>query len=459
MVGNPYASTIDLNQLYNDNIGTSPNLSSNFYELYNKNPGQAYVVWSATGGTSGTNASRYIASGQGFMTVVTATNQTLVFKEGQKVYNPALINSSSTPPLLLTTPKSDILALGKGAANTSFKNFNAAEENALSGLHMMIQKDSVTTDECGIYFGKKWSDDYDIDDAYDLDGVGPKVYMSSLTADKQRTAINKLSDYKSGKKVKLYVKATADGMYNLTMTDLQNIDPTAYKITLLDNFKKDSLDIGKYKTYNFNITNADTTTFGEGRFELSIKPIPGPKYQLASFTAQKANDGVLVTWRALNEGNNYAYTLEKLGADGSAYSPLYQTQSNGATIYKYTDKTPNTGNNVYRLKQVDLFGTISYAGPVNIYYDKSGNNNMFNIYPNPTAETLNVNVTYGKTNNTTALSYKLNIYDITGSVIMQKTGENSNFSQNVSQFKPGVYIVELQDNEGSSLGKTKFVKK
>jgi hypothetical protein len=236
------------------------------------------------------------------------------------------------------------------------------------------------------------------------------------------------------------------------------MDTAKYKIYLVDHLKKDSLDIGRYKTYAFNLVTSDTTTFGANRFELSIQQVPGLKYQLATFTAQKATDGVLVTWRAYNEGNNYFYTLEKQGANGTDYAPVYQTQSNGGTIYKYTDKTPNTGNNLYRLKQIDLFGNITYSAPVNIYYDKSGNAGMFSVYPNPTVATLNVNVTNGKTT-TVSSTYKLNIYDATGSLVMQKTSDNSSWSENVSQFKPGIYIVELKDNGGLSLGKAKFVKK
>nr|MBB6233154.1 fibronectin type 3 domain-containing protein [Mucilaginibacter sp. FT3.2] len=55
--------------------------------------------------------------------------------------------------------------------------------------------------------------------------------------------------------------------------------------------------------------------------------------------------------------------------------------------------------------------------------------------------------------------YKLNIYDATGALVMQKSSSNVNWSENVSQFKPGIYIVELKGNDGLSLGKAKFVKR
>jgi len=449
-VGNPYASTISLDVLYTDNYNAFTNaISPIFWEM--SQPAQTYISYNAvTKTTSSTKAGKYIVSGQGFIIDATATGQTVTFKEDQKVSYPA-ITKSTTPALLMST-KNDIRMLKKSFSTP-------VQETVPTGMHLQLMKDSIISTQCGIYFAKEWDDKYhNTEDALDLDGASPKVYLSSYSADGVRTSINQLADYKeTGKKVKLFVKATASGLYNLNLVDI-NADTARYKFYLIDHFKKDSLDIGRYKSYAFNIVTADTATFGANRFELSVQQQPVSKYKLVTFTAQKANDGVLITWRTYNEDSNYFFTLEKQEADGSGYAPVYQVQSNGGTIYKYTDKLPNTGNNVYRLKQVDLFGNVSYSSPVSIYFDKSGNSDMFSVYPNPTAETLNVNVTNGKVT-TAASSYKLNIYDITGALVVQKTSANNSWSENVSKFIPGVYIVELKDAGGNSLGKSKFVKK
>ncbi|SEO41135.1 hypothetical protein SAMN05428947_102272 [Mucilaginibacter sp. OK283] len=448
-VGNPYASTISLDVFYADNLLTPSLISPIFWEM--SQPAQTYISYNAlTHTTSNTKASKYIVSGQGFIIDATATGQTATFKEDQKVSYPA-ITKSTTPALLMST-KNDIRMLKKSFSTP-------AQENTPAGMHLQLTKDSMVNTQCGIYFAKEWDDKFhNTEDALDLDGASPKVYLSSYSADGVRTSINQLADYKeTGKKVKLFVRATASGLYNLDLVDI-NTDTVQYKFYLIDHFKKDSLDIGRYKSYAFNIVTADTATFGGNRFELSVQQQPASKYQLVTFTAQKATDGVLVTWRTYNEGSNYFFTVEKQEADGSGYAPVYQVQSNGGTIYKYTDKLPNTGNNVYRLKQVDLFGNISYSNPVSIYFDKNGNADMFSVYPNPTAGTLNVNVTNGKIT-TVPTAYKLNIYDITGALVVQKTSVKDSWSENVSQFIPGVYIVELKDAGGNSLGKAKFVKK
>jgi len=459
MVGNPYPSTINIATV----LGHNSNISTAYLLNKTNSPGQAYYAYTANG-TSAPGIG-YVLSGEGFLVRTTSGGNSLTFKESDKVATQQLTGSN----LLMSAPKAETLTVnGMGTSFKSAASFlpqttsikeSDAQGNPLTGLYLKIEKDSLAYDYCGVYFRSDWQGKFDESlDALDLDVSSSSLLLSSLSSDGMHTAVKHFPDYKKGVNVKLYAYGKTDGLYNLKIEGIRNIDTNNYKITLLDHFKKDSLDIGRYKSYAFNILKSDTNTFGANRFELSIRQLPAARYQLISFTAQKATDGVLVTWRAYNEGDNYFYTLEKQQANGTDYASLYQIQSNGGTIYKYTDKTPNTGNNIYRLKQVDLFGNITYSALVSIYYDKSGDANTFSVYPNPIVETLNVNVTRGKSDAMPA-TYKLNIYDATGSLVMQKTADNNAFSQNVSQFKPGIYIVELKDNGGSSLGKAKFIKK
>ena len=443
-VGNPFPSTINLKQVYADN---NTMISPIFWEL--NEPGQAYMSYNAADSTtSNKKAGKYIVSGQGFLVAANGAGKTLTFKESQKIsYPPAFVSTNTTTPaLIMSTPKDMAKVL-------------ASETPApmLSGLHLQMRLDSATNTQCGIYFDSKWDDNFNMmEDAVDLDGASPKVYMSSFTKDNMRTSINQLAAYTSGKRIKLFVKATTSGIYHLDLADIQNIDTTKYRLYLIDHYAKDSLDIGTNKSYTFNLLTSDTTTFGSNRFELAINKIPTSPYSLASFTAQKASNGILLTWRAYNEGNNILFDLEKL-LDNNNYSSLYQKQSNGVTIYKFTDQTPNTGNNTYRLMQTNSeTGASVYSNPVSIIYDKAATG-TFNIYPNPTVQIINVNISSAKIDSAPA-SYKLNIYDAAGTLIVQKDISGNSWSQNVAQFKPGVYMMELKVENGTSLGKAKFVK-
>jgi len=456
MVGNPYPSSIDLNQVYTDNCGASrTNTNNNYTTFYEwSDVSQSYVSYNGSTGALGnpTYSSRYIASGQGFFVVATAVLQTLVFKEDQK----ATLATAGAPSNFLDAPGKQITSLNRSlkAVVPAIRAIQNTPANVLAGLHMMLKKDSTTFRECGIYFNNLWSDNYDVNDALDLDGANLAVYMSSFTADGVRVSINSMADYTKGKRVKLFVKATTDGLYHLNMEDIQNIDTATFNVYLIDNNKKDSLDLVHYQSYAFNIVNTDTTTYGANRFVLAIERKPLPTYQLVSFTAQKVSGGVLLTWKTNNEGDYTGFGVEKQQSGLNQYVTIDSVQSNGSGTYTYLDKAPAIGNNTYRLAQNNIDSLTSYTNPLNILYDGT-TSGIINVYPNPAHESITVNF---NSVTTTPDTYLGSIYNATGELMIQKTLSNNSWTQDVSSLKPGAYIVKVKSSNGNPIGNSKFIK-
>ncbi|WP_216846657.1 S-layer family protein, partial [Mucilaginibacter sp. L196] len=253
-IGNPYASTIDIDKVYNDN---SSSINPTFWEF--KQTSQAYYAINAISNTTqSSNISQYIASGQGFFVGAKAAGGTVTFKESEKIASKQLV-SGGTPLLLLNQKQSS--------------SISAAElqpANVLSGLHLQITQDTLTSTQTGIYFSKSWSDSYSPkEDAVDLDGTS--VYLSSYSSDNKRLSINQLGDYSgtNRKVVKLFVSAASYGAYNLSLADIKNID-TLYNVYLRDHMLNDSVNLRTAKTpYNFNITT-DTASYGANRFDLVL---------------------------------------------------------------------------------------------------------------------------------------------------------------------------------------------
>jgi hypothetical protein len=433
MVGNPYASTIDLKQVYIDNNITGNAINSNFYELLDQNPNQTFTVYAASGGTSGANSSEYIASGQGFMAGVISTGQSLTFYEDQKV---------------------STVASGSLNLNALNRTTNAAldtKADTLQGLHLKLEKDTATYDECGIYFSKNCKDNYDNYDAIDFDAINPKVFLSSYTADNARVALNKLGDYLRGKRIKLYVSATADGVYKLDLTDFQNIDTANYKIYLVDNSLKDSLDMVAYKSYAFNFSVADTTAYHE-RFVLAIERKNNAIYQLLSFSGQKVSQGIQLTWKTTNEEDYATFALQKL--ENGKYVTIDSLQSNGSGSYSYIDTNPYTGDNTYRLEE-NVLGQISYAGPVTISFNAQSANNGFSVYPNPSKSTINVTIS---TSTTASHTYFAKTYNVIGQVVDNRIVSTNTWAQDVSGYQNGVYVIRLTTASGDVVGTAKFIK-
>lgn len=435
MVGNPYASTIDLKQLYTDNYNSTSNaIGSNFYELLDKNPNQTFTVYSASGGSSGANSSQYVASGQGFMAVAGNTGQSLTFKEDQKVS-------------ILTTGSLNLAALNRPMSAAS----SVLKKDTLQGLHLKLVIDTTTYDECGIYFSKNCKDGYDSFDAIDLDAISPKALLSSYTSDNARVALNKMGDYLPGKRVKLYVSATADGIYKLNLSDIRNIDTTNYKVYLVDNSMRDSLDMTAYKSYAFNFYVADTAAY-HNRFVLAIERKNNAPYRLVSFSGQKAAQGIQLNWKTTSEGDYSSFALQKL--ENGIYVTIDSLQSNGSGSYSYTDPSPATGNNIYRLEQI-VMEQVSFAGPVTVNFSSQAANNGFSIYPNPSKSVINVSVT---TSSASSHSYLAKTYNLLGQMVDHRPVSDNSWSQDVSGYKEGVYIIELTTTAGDVVGKAKFIK-
>lgn len=422
MVGNPYAATLDLNKVMDDNS----TINTYAYVLDNQNPGQGYIAYSRAG-ASNPRASQYVTSGQGFMVKAKAANATLTFRESQK----AAFN------------KPTILLMGIPVAHAE-----------VTGFYLKIEKDSLVNDYCGVYFNGT-SSKFDEDDAKDLDGTSPQVYMSSYTADGVRTAINRMPDYHQGAMVRLYANATTDGLYKLRVEGIRNMD-TLYNIWLKDKYTRDSLDIGRYGTYNFRIIRSDTASFGGNRFSIVIRRKPLAAYQLVKFSAERMSGGIKVSWKTNNEGTYTGFAVEKLTAAPDWYETLYSMQSDGRGNYSFTDPAPDPGKNTYRLKQDNIDGVSSFSAPVNVNITEADQNHTsITVYPNPAESVIAVSV--NEATQTPACVAK--VFDHRGVEVMRKTVQGNNWSQNVSKLMPGLYIIELTKNTGELIGRTKFIKK
>ncbi|MFN4083730.1 MAG: T9SS type A sorting domain-containing protein [Bacteroidia bacterium] len=82
------------------------------------------------------------------------------------------------------------------------------------------------------------------------------------------------------------------------------------------------------------------------------------------------------------------------------------------------------------------------------------NNTVFNVYPNPAANVLNIAATYTSGNAVT-----VNIYDAFGKKVLQhilepKAGNTANGSMEISNLQAGTYFVEVSNGETKNIFKT-----
>jgi hypothetical protein len=422
MVGNPYASTIDLNSVLTNNTGIDA-----IYTLSPTGPSQSYTVYTSSG--SSAPATYFAVSGQGFIVHATGTGKTLTFHETDKSATTQLTGAN----LLMGTP---------------------VQGPSLTGLYLKLQKDSLHYDYTGIYFGTNWSDAYENGDAIYFNGNS--INMASLSSDGKMLAVNHLHTYTNDNRVRLYTSALLGGDYTLKIEGIRNID-TTYDIYLVDHYKKDSVNIRKTGAYAFSILKTDTASFGANRFELAIHRNPAYAYQLLSFTAQQIahSPHVQLSWQTKNELNNN-FTVERSNDGGNTFAVVGGLQGTGAGLYSMTDKNAMDGQNLYRLKSEDINNNITYSQFAEVMISGNGNADKVRVYPNPATSAINLDV-LGKTNSTA--SYTITVSNSTGFIVKQATSSQSSWQANVSDLMPGTYVVRVTDSQSQSfVGESKFIK-
>ena len=117
---------------------------------------------------------------------------------------------------------------------------------------------------------------------------------------------------------------------------------------------------------------------------------PALPVELLSFTAYRAASHVLLTWETATETGNDFFAVERSGQD-DGFTEIGRVTGGGTTRaprrYDFVDTDPLPGRAYYRLRQVDLDGTIAY-GPVRTVLFEAPNHPT--VFPNPVARELSI---------------------------------------------------------------------
>ena len=439
LVGNPYASAIDWDTFQSTSIATGgiygTFINSNTMYILDPSSHNYGAYTAGTGGVGTNNATNIISSGQGFFVKASSISAQLVFTESAKT---STQNTGSN------------LTMGKPVNLASNQYFR-----------LRLAKDSINADETMVRFNNQATTNFNEKfDAIYRTGYG-SVSLAGLTSDKVNFAIGSIPlPGQQSESIGLNVNANTDGIYSLSLKDIAAV-PRLFDVWLMDAYKKDSLEMRQNQTYNFNIYKSDSASFGPKRFNLVIRQNAAYAYRLLSFAAAKVPDArqVQITWNAVNEGNYTNFTVERSIDGGKTFEVLGGVTATGASEYTMADKSPQSGQNLYRLKQEDINSTITYSNVVNIQYSNLSNSlvsNRLNIYPNPVINNFSLTIAGQATDNTT---YNIKFMNSSGIVIKQVTSAQPTWQGNVGNLQPGTYIVQVLNSKNETLvGQTKFVK-
>jgi len=155
-------------------------------------------------------------------------------------------------------------------------------------------------------------------------------------------------------------------------------------------------------------------------------------------------DGNIVDlrWATSSEKNLDYFEIER-SADGNVFVAVASVggsiNSEVKQTYSYTDKTPLSGHNYYRIKTVDLDGYTEYYDELillNITTER-----VFNVYPNPFhSGTLSVQL-----NHTPSASATIQIKDLMGNINYSQNTKSIVTELTPGSLKAGFYILEVFD--------------
>jgi hypothetical protein len=175
--------------------------------------------------------------------------------------------------------------------------------------------------------------------------------------------------------------------------------------------------------------------------------------QMESFTATPVNNqSVLLNWISSSASTAEYYEVWR-STDGQSWTYLGKVAA-GTSLstneqYSFTDYSPSSGMNYYRLNIVSNDGVSANSNIV------SANINSFpgniKIGPNPTSDQLQVS-------NMKDIQ-QINIYDINGRIVIsENTNGSTSKTINVASLAQSMYVISFLNSNGQVEWKTKFLK-
>ena len=423
LVGNPYASPIDLNLIL-ANTGTI-NIKRKCYvwdPSLNSVGGYVALDDVVTPGTflptpAASSQGNYIQSGQAFFVATNlAGTATVEIKEGNKAAS------------------NNTLIFGKPAGKTS---------TFISNLFLMSSNGSVElADGVRADFNEGFSAGIDDEDNIKFGNTNETFGFTRsnvFLATERRPAITS--------KDTLFFKLTKtekrNYQFQFTITGFEDAGISAI---LEDSYSKlaTPLNLSGSTKINFLINN-DLASQSANRFRVVFKQFSTLPVTFSFVKAYPKKDNISVQWKIFNELNIDKYETER-AVDGVNFTRVNTTAATGnglsGIVYNWLDNRAADGDNFYRIKSIGLDGSIQYSQVVKV--TMSSQERSVSVYPNPVREGV-MNLQFKRQPTGT---YTIRITNLAGQLLMKKTLEHNaeNYIEKIDlpySIKPGNYKLSV----------------
>lgn len=176
--------------------------------------------------------------------------------------------------------------------------------------------------------------------------------------------------------------------------------------------------------------------------------------KFGNFNAQlQMNRTVRLNWEAYTDQQHDYFEVQRATDKNSNFLRIAKLTS--LPPYSANDFSPETGNNYYRIKEVDKNGGITYSNVIKINVQ---NDVVTNIYPNPASKVLSVRLNNFIANRAVTVL----VTDAEGRQVLKKsqtvqTGSDE-IRLDIQRLPNQVYFVRVLGDNGQPLLQEKFIK-
>ena len=222
--------------------------------------------------------------------------------------------------------------------------------------------------------------------------------------------------------------ATGTWFNYLTPSTIQ-VNSLAYPITLQP---------GEYYVYTNKDVNGTTT--------LTINWL--------NFTGNQVGNGsVQLNWTVSNDFSSSHYEVER-STDSINFTSIGNTvtkTSSAQVSYSYVDAKPFSGNDYYRIKEVDSIGKFYYSSIIRIKVTSAsqGTTTLWQVYPNPSFSYSGATSLHLLTN---VNQLQLTLTDVSGRILYQYSTASASGGQQIAvplqNRGRGVYLLNVNSDKG-----------
>ena len=170
--------------------------------------------------------------------------------------------------------------------------------------------------------------------------------------------------------------------------------------------------------------------------------------RLISFGVKKDGEKARIAWSTTSEVNNSHFLIER-SADARTFTTLTKVQADGNAgtkkDYSVFDEVPEKSITYYRLKQIDLDGTITDFGIKAFHQGLASDGEMVVAYPNPAEGSFRLHVA-----NEQDQLLTVDLFDFNGKNILSRKIQSNKTDFEVrlpEQLPSGNYVLKIRGHQ------------